>query len=150
LFGGYKFIKNFEEEDMRKNLLVFFGILFSVSILLMAQPQRPGRFYNPETVVTVSGEVQNVETRTFGPSGFGLIVLLLKTDKETISVNVGPEQYVSSQNFKFEKGDKIEVKGSKVEIRGENVILAAEIRKGDKVLKLRDENGMPLWGGPRR
>lgn len=135
---------------MRRNFLIALGILISISLFLNAQPQRPGRLYNPETVVTVSGEVQNVETRTFGPSGFGLLVLSLKTDKETISVNVGPEQYVASQGFKFEKGDKIEVKGSKVEIRGENVILAAEIKKGDKTLKLRDENGMPLWGGPRR
>lgn len=135
---------------MKKNLLIFLSVLISFCLFLNAQPQRPGRFYNPETVVTVSGEVQNVETRTFGPSGFGLLVLSLKTDKETISVNVGPEQYVSSQGFKFEKGDKIQVKGSKVEIRGENVILAAEIKKGDKILKLRDENGMPLWGGPRR
>ncbi len=135
---------------MRKNLMLFFLFLLSISILLNAQPQRPARFYNPETVITVSGEVQNVETRTFGPSGFGLIVLSLKTEKETISVNVGPEKYVSSQGFKFERGDKIEVKGSRVEIRGENVILAAEIKKGGKVLKLRDENGYPLWGGPRR
>ncbi len=135
---------------MRKNLIIFFWFLLLILILLNAQPQRPGRFYNPETVVTVSGEVTIVETRTFRPSGFGLIILTLKTDKETISVNVGPEQYVSSQGFKFEKGDKIEVKGSRVEIRGENFILAAEIKKGEKVLKLRDENGIPLWGGPRR
>lgn len=135
---------------MKRSFLIIFGILLIIPIFLNAQPQRPGRFYNPETVVTVSGEIQNVETRTFGPSGFGLLVLYLKTDKETIAVNVGPEEYVSSQNFKFEKGDKIVVKGSKVEVRGENVILAAEIRKGDKVLKLRDENGMPLWRGPRR
>ncbi len=135
---------------MKRNFLIIFGILLIIPILLNAQPQRPERFYNPETVVTVSGEIQNVETRTFGPSGFGLLVLYLKTDKETITVNVGPEEYVSSQNFKFEKGDKIVVKGSKAEIRGENVILAAEIRKGDKVLKLRDENGMPLWRSPRR
>lgn len=135
---------------MKRNLLLFSLILLSISLLINAQPQRPRRFYNPETVVTVSGEVQNVETRTFGPSGFGLILFSLKTEKETITVNVGPERYVSSQGFKFEKGDKIEVKGSKVEIRGEKIILAAEIKKGDKVLKLRDENGQPLWGAPRR
>lgn len=135
---------------MRKNLLLFSLFLLLISLLLNAQPQRPRSFYNPETVVTISGEVQNVETRTFGPSGFGLIVLSLKTEEETTLVNVGPEQYISSQGFKFKKGDKIEVKGSKVETRGEKVVLAAEIKKGDKVLKLRDENGQPLWGGPRR
>lgn len=135
---------------MKRNLSIVFGILISIPLLLNAQPQRPGRFYNPGSVVTVSGEVQNVETRTFGPAGFGFIFLALKTDKETISVHVGPEQYVSSQGFKFEKGDKIQVKGSKVEIRGESMIIAAEIKKGDKILKLRDENGMPLWRGPRR
>jgi hypothetical protein len=33
---------------------------------------------------------------------------------------------------------------------GKTVILAAEVKKGDQVLKLRDPNGVPLWTGRGR
>ncbi len=135
---------------MKAKILFMCFSLILFSIILNTQPQRPPRFYNPDTVVSVSGEVQNVETRTFGPSGAGLLILSLKTEKEIITVNVGPERYVSSLGFSFSKGDKIEVKGSKVDIRGVPTILAAEIKKGEKTLKLREEDGTPLWRGPRR
>jgi len=28
-------------------------------------------------------------------------------------------------------------------------VIAQEVKKGGKVLKLRDDRGMPLWAGPR-
>lgn len=30
------------------------------------------------------------------------------------------------------------------------LFIAAEVKKGDEVLKLRDENGMPYWAGWRK
>jgi hypothetical protein len=51
---------------------------------------------------------------------------------------------------KIEKGDKIEVKGSRVTFAGKPAIIAAEVKKGDNILKLRDENGIPAWAGWRR
>jgi hypothetical protein len=45
---------------------------------------------------------------------------------------------------------RIEVKGSRVTFEGKPALIAAEVRKGDEVLKLRDEAGMPLWSGWRR
>jgi hypothetical protein len=29
-------------------------------------------------------------------------------------------------------------------------MIAAEIKKGDQILKVRDENGIPAWGGGSR
>jgi hypothetical protein len=44
----------------------------------------------------------------------------------------------------------VEVKGSRVTFEGKPAIIAAEVKKGDEVLKLRDENGFPMWSGWRR
>ena len=44
-------------------------------------------------------------------------------------------------------GDNIEVKGSKITFDGAPVIIAAEVKKGDAILKFRDENGFPAWAG---
>ncbi|MFI5168398.1 MAG: DNA-binding protein, partial [Thermoanaerobaculales bacterium] len=76
--------------------------------------------------------------------------LMLKTDKETISVHLGPVWYVEHQDTKIAAGDKIEVKGSRITYQGKLAIIAAEIHKGDEVLMLRDANGIPMWAGWRR
>jgi hypothetical protein len=75
---------------------------------------------------------------------------VLKTDKETIAIHLGPEWYIERQDVKLEKGDRIEVKGSRITFEGKPVIIAAEIKKGDSVLVLRDSVGVPAWAGWRR
>ena len=42
------------------------------------------------------------------------------------------------------------IRGSRVKIDGEEAIIAREIKKGDKTLVLRDENGVPMWRGQGR
>jgi hypothetical protein len=44
----------------------------------------------------------------------------------------------------------VEVRGSRVTMGGKPVIIAAEVRKGDAVLTLRDDQGVPMWSGWRR
>jgi len=75
---------------------------------------------------------------------------MLKTDKETVSVQLGPEWYVERLDTKIQKGDEIEVKGSRVTISGKPTIIAAEVKKGDSTLVRRDSAGIPAWAGWRR
>jgi hypothetical protein len=42
------------------------------------------------------------------------------------------------------------VTGSKVKYDGGDALVAREIKKGDKVLTLRDEKGNPAWSMGRR
>jgi hypothetical protein len=76
--------------------------------------------------------------------------LKLKTANETVAVHLGPSWYIENQDTKVEPRDKIELKGSRVTIDGKPAIIAAEVRKGGEVLKLRDENGVPVWAGWRK
>jgi len=109
-----------------------------------------GRLYDAKTVETISGEVTAVEQMTpFKDMGRG-VHLTLKTDKETISVHLGPVWYIERQDTKIAAGDKIEVKGSRITYEGKPAIIAAEIHKGDEVLMLRDASGIPMWAGWRR
>ncbi len=103
------------------------------------------RLYNPKTVETLSGEVAKIEM--FTPrKGMGQgIHLVLKTDKETIPVHLGPSWYMDKQNVKIEQGDKIEVTGSRITYNGKPAILASEVKKGDKTIQLRGANGIPAW-----
>lgn len=108
------------------------------------------RLYNPATVESVSGEVVSVDKITpMKRMGAG-IHLKLKTDKDTIAVHLGPAWFIERLDARIEKGDKIEVKGSRVTFAGKPAIIAAEVKKGDALLKLRDDNGIPAWAGWRR
>jgi hypothetical protein len=109
-----------------------------------------GRIYNPQTVETISGEVVSVDKITpMKGMSYG-VHLTLKTDKETISVHLGPGWYIENQDVKIAPGDKIEVKGSRITFEGKPALIAAELKKGDAVLVLRDASGFPVWSGWRR
>ncbi len=105
------------------------------------------RMYNPQTVTTVKGVVEAVEqVTTMKGMSYG-IHLKVKTDSETLPVHLGPEWYIERQDIKIEKGDNIEVKGSKVTFNNAPTIIAGQVKKGETVLMLRDENGIPAWAG---
>ncbi|MEJ2365960.1 MAG: DNA-binding protein, partial [Deltaproteobacteria bacterium] len=57
---------------------------------------------------------------------------------------------IENQEVKIAPGDEIEVKGSRVTFDGKPAIIAAEVKKGNEVLVLRDASGFPLWSGWRR
>lgn len=105
------------------------------------------RMYNPATVETVSGEVVSVETM-MPMKGMGSgIHLTLKTEKETLPIHLGPSWFLDRLDSTIEKGDRIKVKGSRVTMMGKTTIIAAEVKKGDNLLLLRDGNGVPVWSG---
>ncbi len=61
---------------------------------------------------------------------------MLQTDKETIPVHLGPASYIDKQTPRIETSDTITVIGSRVTVDGKPAIVAAQIKKGNEVLKL--------------
>ena len=109
-----------------------------------------GRMYNPQTVETVSGEVVKVnKIKPMKGMSYG-IHLVLKTDSGEVPVHLGPAWYINNQDVSIKEGDKVDVKGSRVDFHGKPTIIAAEVQKGDEVLKLRDDSGYPAWAGWRK
>ena len=108
------------------------------------------KMYDPKTAETVSGEVTSIDRITPNKGMAAGIHMNVKTDKETISVHLGPSWYLENQDVKIEPKDKVEVKGARTTFAGKPAIIAAEVKKGDEVLKLRDDSGFPVWSGWRR
>lgn len=108
------------------------------------------RMYNPQTVGTISGVVLSVDQITpMKGMSYG-VHLMVKTVKETISVHLGPSWYIDNQDAEIAVNDKIEARGSRITFEGKPTLIAAEVKKGDQVLTLRDANGFPAWSGWRR
>jgi len=105
------------------------------------------RMYNPATVETVAGEILTIEKGIPGQGMSDGIHLQLKTAQETIAVHLGPEWFIERLDMKFAIGETIEVKGSRVTYEGKPAIIAAEIKKGDDSLELRNDAGVPVWAG---
>ena len=101
------------------------------------------RNYDPKTVETIEGKVLSVEKTQQRRHG---IHLMVQTDKETVAVHLGPAWYIDKQTPKIEANDTITVTGSRVTMDGKPAIIAAQVKKGNEILKLRDENGIPAWG----
>ena len=106
--------------------------------------------YNPDSLEIISGKVIRVD-RIVPLKGMSYGVhLVLKNDRETISVVLGPAWFIENQDVRIKPGDSVEVIGSRITYEGNLVIMAAEVKKGDETLKLRDTNGIPVWSGWRR
>jgi predicted transcriptional regulator len=78
--------------------------------------------------------------------------LQVKTDKETLIAILGPTSFLEQQKLEIAVGDKVEIKGSRIKHPQQAILLAGELKKGDQVVKFRDEQGKPLWSlqGPKR
>jgi len=142
--------------------LLFAGASLGIASALADKPTAPPAdkadsppghpMYDAATVETLQGEV--VEVKRVVPRmpmmakrfGHGIHVML-KTDKETIEVHLGPAPFVEKQDVKIVAKDRVEVKGSRVTMDGKAVILAEQVHKGDKVLTLREPDGTPKWRG---
>lgn len=104
--------------------------------------------YDTATEVTLKGTITGVETHT-GRMGWNGTHLVVNFGAETLTVHVGPSNYLAQQGFSFAPGDQIEVTGSSIKLEGSDVLIAREIKKGDKVLTLRNSQGIPAWSRNR-
>ena len=115
----------------------------------------PMTMYDSKTEMNVAGTVEKVTTGSdtagisahaccpeMGPGGTHF---LLKTEKETIEVLLGPSSFLKEHKIEIVKGDTVEAVGSRVTIAGSPALIAREIRKGETSVALRDATGRPLW-----
>jgi hypothetical protein len=134
-------------------LIAALGLLFSLTAFA-AEEAAPGpgaapkykRMFDPATVETISGEVVQVKRTPHRRRTTYGVHLIVKTEKEEIPVSLGPSWYLDKQEVKIAEKDKVEVKGSRVTLKGgKPAIIAAEVKKGSAMLKLRDADGTPAW-----
>jgi hypothetical protein len=108
------------------------------------------RMYDPKTVETIIGEVVSVAEISMMRGRYTGVHVQLKRGKDTLQVHLGPAWFMEKHEPKIEKNDTIQVTGSLITFQGGKALIAAEVKYGEKVLRLRDEKGFPVWSGGRR
>lgn len=128
-----------------KKVTTLFVVAVAVAGLSSTSSAVAQRNYDPKTIETLQGKVLSVEKATRGQGRSYGVHLTLQTDKETIQVHLGPDWYVEKQTPHIDSNDTITVTGSRVTVGGKPAIIASQVKKGNEILKLRDENGIPVW-----
>ena len=109
-----------------------------------------GRTYDPSTVSTLRGTATAVTIVPGRGGRAGGTHLTLEGADQTMDVRLGPTWFLEREGVQIAKGDSIEVTGSVIGSDEDSFLIARELKKGEKVVKLRDEQGVPLWSGGRR
>jgi hypothetical protein len=142
---------------MKKRLL----ILLSILILCLALTGEswgqtdsgdvkgggPGNLYDLQSVVTVAGTVVSKTPPQVKQGLPYLVYLILKNAEGKITIFLGPSLYIDKLPVQIQVLDRIQVIGSRITWEGSPVILAAEVKRGQDILKLRDRKGVPVWSG---
>ena len=71
----------------------------------------------------------------------------LKTDQGSLLVHLGPGWYLDEKKFAVKVGDTVEATGSKVTLNNQPALIAREVKVNGATLKLRDDQGLPVWRG---
>ncbi len=96
-------------------------------------------------VVELKGKIERVQVTP----GQGMPFLEVKDRDAVTKVMLGSMRYLMRENFNPKAGEPVEVRGYKME----SLVVAISVTLPDenKTMKLRDENGFPVWmGGPHR
>jgi hypothetical protein len=101
--------------------------------------------YDAKTVETIGGKVLSVERTTPANRRGYWVDVMLQTEKEIIPVQLGPAWYIDKQTPRIEANDTISVTGSRVTMDGKPAVIAADVTRGNELLKLRDDHGIPVW-----
>ncbi len=116
-------------------LLLVFGVRFTSDVMA----------YDPAKEIVATGTVSGHDT--FGcPASDGELGdhVVLKTADKTYEVHLAPSRVMRSLKWKFNDGDKIEVRGAQVRFRGKEGLIARQVTKGDEIFTFRDDKGVLL------
>lgn len=106
--------------------------------------------YDPDTVTTLRGTASAVTVVPARGGHLGGMHITLSGDGQTMDVHLGPTWFLSREGVSVSKGDAVEVSGSVIDANGQSFLLARELKTGQKVVTLRDEQGIPAWAAGRR
>jgi hypothetical protein len=138
-------------------LVIALAMTLALAGPAMAQPGPGGGMgrgmgpmsYNPQTVTTVTGQVEKLaELPSLGRGGGQAMQyrgVLLKTDQGSLMVDLAPGWYLNGKNFVVQVGDTVSATGSKVMLDNQPGLIAREVTVKGTTLQLRDEQGVPAW-----
>ncbi len=129
---------------MRRSLAISTTLFLVAAVAALGQESgtRAPIAGNPK--VELKGRIEKVLVAR----GQGMPTLEISAWGKAVSVQLGSMRYLMEQGFNPKAGEDVGVTGYQV---NESVVaITVTLPATGKVLRLRDENGWPLWAGGRR
>jgi hypothetical protein len=100
--------------------------------------------YDARAEYVVKATVAGIKTH---PSvmGYQDMHVVLTTTVGDMEVHLGPVSYLAKRGFELKPGDEVVVTGCKTTWEGHPVIVARNLKAGDRSITLRSLNGKPAW-----
>jgi hypothetical protein len=109
------------------------------------------QLFNKYNIQAITGTIYKIDTMTPMPDmSYGIQFVIKTTGSEEITVHLGPAWYVVRQDMNLNVNDVVDIRGARFSLNGKNVMAAFEVRIKDRVLMLRDVDGIPYWCGWRK
>jgi sporulation protein YlmC with PRC-barrel domain len=99
------------------------------------------KLFDPKRIESVTGEILKVEFNE------GLRLVIYSDAKKPVLVALGPNEYFAGLEKLLKPGDKVTVTGSRVIVDDTPFLIATKVKEGNEQLKIRDNQGHPLWMG---
>ena len=93
--------------------------------------------------VTLRGEVLYVATHPAHELGGQFVIM--KDGLNEIQIELAPVAFLADHGLQIEVRDSITIVGTREVVNNSELIVAREVTKGGKTVKVRDANGAPLW-----
>lgn len=158
-------IRHKKEAVLKVRLLVVTALLFLVVSQIQAQHGvkfrgsdgwglggRYEQYFNKYNLQTFTGKIIGIDTLApFRDMSYG-IQLAIKKDNREHTIHLGPGWYILYQDMGLALGNDVEVRGCETSIEGKKVVMASYVKQLSKgrILRLRDEDGIPYWCAWRR
>jgi hypothetical protein len=125
--------------SFRRSFIV--TLVMAGSTAMLAQS---GSFtYDRAAETTVAGKILHVVPFA-APDGVG-VHFDLQGPNGLVNVHVAPAIYIGQQNMAFYSDDQVEITGVMVDQDGNKSFVARIIRRDDKALTVRTNEGKPAW-----
>jgi hypothetical protein len=140
-----------QEVGMNKKMFVIIMIVAGLSVLPLLARWHGGNHgcacvTDAGKALTFSGTIEDVVKSTDGTGRYadGIHLVIAEGEKKH-EVHLGPRAWLDKQDWQPAKGDVVNVKGYTCTCKGEGTMFAREIQKGDQILRLRGDDGRPMW-----
>ncbi len=110
------------------------------------------QYFNKYNLQTFTGKIIGIDTLApFREMSYG-VMLTIKKDNLEHTIHLGPGWYILYQDMGLMIGNDVEVRGCETSIEGKKVVMASYVKQLSKgrILRLRDEDGIPYWCAWRR
>jgi hypothetical protein len=94
---------------------------------------------------TSEGKITEVDYLPGATPDSGMVEVHLQSAGQSELIRLAPVGFLKQSGFPLREGDTIMVRGFTVSGMEGDLLIATELRKGEKTLSLRDPRGRPVW-----